>query len=172
MFSSRIIRPVFTLGLAGALAACGGGAEAPADESGDEPAAGMTSSEGSIIETRQANFETIGDEFKAIRGQLEASEPDFGVIEASANTINTNAQKISGYFPEGTGVDSGADTEALETIWEKPEEFAAAAQKLVDTSASLAAVAGSGDAAAVGEAVKTMGGSCKACHDNFRLDKD
>lgn len=172
MFSSRISRPVFALALVGALAACGETADSTLEGADAGDSGAETTAESSPIELRQANFEEIGDAFKAIRGQLEAGAPDFALIEASANTINTNAQKITDYFPEGTGVDSGADTEALETIWEKPEDFAAASQKLVDTSAALAAAAATGDMAAVGEGVKNMGGSCKACHDNFRLDKD
>ncbi len=168
MLSRRFSRPIMTVALVGAVAACGESAEAPADDD----ASGGETVENSVIETRQANFEEIGDAFKAIRGQLEAGEPDFSVIEASANTINANAQKVPDYFPAGTGIDSDADTEALETIWEQPEDFAAASQKLVDTSAALAAAAATGEAAAVGEAVKAMGGSCKGCHDQFRLDKD
>ncbi len=168
MLSRRLSHPVLAFAMIGALAACG----ETSDDAAAPEAIEVASEDASIIEVRQNNFEEIGDAFKAIRGQLEAEAPDFSVIEASANTINTNAQKIPDYFPEGTGVDSGADTEALESIWEKPEEFAAAAQKLVDTSAALAAAAGTGEIAAVGEGVKNMGGSCKACHDNFRLDKD
>lgn len=167
MFSARNSRPLFALALVGALAACGETAEEEAPQTA--PNAGA---EASVIETRQANFEEIGDAFKAIRGQLESDAPDFAVIAASANTINANAQKIPDYFPAGTGIDSGADTEALETIWERPEEFADASAKLVETSAALATAAGTADPAVVGEAVKTMGGSCKGCHDNFRLDKD
>ncbi len=168
MSSNRLSRPVFAFAMIGALAACG----ETANDAAAPEAVEIASEDASIIEVRQGNFEEIGDAFKAIRGQLEAGAPDFGVIEASAGTINANAQRIQDHFPEGTGVDSGADTEALESIWEKPEEFATAAQKLVDTSAALAAAAGTGDMAAVGEGVKNMGGSCKACHDNFRLDKD
>ncbi|MEL6876528.1 MAG: cytochrome c [Pseudomonadota bacterium] len=171
MTFSRISRPVFALALVGALAACGETADDTGEGEAIEGDAEMIS-EVAVIEARQTNFEEIGDEFKAIRGQLEGGAPDFVLIEAAANTINTNAQKVPDFFPEGTGIDSGADTEALESIWEKPEDFAAAHQKLVDTSAALAVAAATGEMAAVGEAVKTMGGSCKGCHDNFRLDKD
>lgn len=146
------------------LAACGGAAEGDgaAPAASDEPAA---------IGERQANFEAIGDAFKAIRGQLEGT-PDLALIEASANDINDRAQKITGLFPEGTGMDAGYDTEALATIWEQPEEFGAAAQKLVDASADLAASAAAGDAAVLGEKAKAMGATCGGCHDKFRVDDD
>lgn len=150
--------------LAAVLAACSGGSESEGSEAA--PAA----AEPAVLKERHDNFEAIGDAFKAIRGQLEGGAPDFGVIAASATDINTRAKLIEGHFPEGTGRDQGYDTEALPTIWEKPEEFAAAAQKLVDESATLITTAEGGDAAAVGEQVKATGGACKNCHDTFRLD--
>jgi cytochrome c556 len=162
---AKFIVPVAALGL---LAACGGetaSEDAPTVAAADEPA---------VLKERHDNFESIGDAFKAIRGQLEGGSPDFGVIAASASDINTRAQMIESHFPEGTGRDQGYDTEALPTIWEKPEEFSAAAKKLIEESAALAAMAGEpgANAAAIGEQVKAMGGACKNCHDTFRLDDD
>jgi len=43
-------------------------------------------------------------------------------------------------------------------------------QKLVDESAKLATVAGGADKAATGAQAMAMGGACKGCHDQFRLD--
>lgn len=151
------------------LAACGETADAPAPAS-DE--ASSEESPGNVIELRQANFEAMGDAFKAIRGQLETDTPDFAVIEESAQSIGARLTANKDQFPEGTGIDSGADTEALEVIWEKPEEFAESADKLISASEALAAAAASQDLGAVQEAVKNLGGSCKACHDVFRLDTD
>jgi cytochrome c556 len=159
-------RPALTaalaVGLVAALGACS--SEAPSDApDGAEPA---------VLKERQDNFEAIGDAFKAVRGELEKDTPDFTLIAASASDINTRAGNIKDHFPAGTSVADGYDTEALATIWEKPEEFSAAAQKLVDESAKLATVAGEGDKAATGAQAMTMGGACKGCHDNFRLDDE
>ena len=148
------------------LTACGGDAA-----EGTEEAAAVAEVPAAIAD-RQANFEAIGDSFKAIRGQLEGDSPDLAIIEASATDINERAQLIGDYFPAGTSVDDGFDTEALASIWEDPEGFETAHQNLATASAALAEAAASGDAAAVGEAVKNMGGTCKACHDDFRLDTD
>ncbi len=167
MRSFRSLRLVPLAASLAVLAACAG--EAPAEGEGETAAA---SEEPAVIGQRQENFEGIGDAFKAIRGQLEGGSPDLAVIGTSASDINTRAQAITGYFPEGTSVEDGFDTEALPAIWEKPEEFETAAQNLVEASATLASLAESGDAAAVVEQVKEMGGTCKACHDNFRVDDD
>lgn len=155
-------RFLVAISLASVLAACSG--EGASDATG---AAGTPPS----IEERQDNFEAIGDAFKAVRGELEKDSPDFALIAAKASDINSRAQKIETLFPAGTSTSDGFKTEALPAIWEKPDEFKAAAQKLVDESAKLAAVAGEGDKAAVGAQAMAMGGACKGCHDQFRLDE-
>mgnify|MGYP003952489019 CR=1 FL=1 len=154
-------RLVVSAALVGLLAACS--SEAPAD-------APTAAAEPAVIEERQDNFEAIGDAFKAVRGELEKDAPDFTLIASKASDINTRAAKIEGHFPAGTSVDDGFDTEALAAIWQKPDDFKAAAQKLVDESAKLASLASEGDKAAVSAQAMTMGGACKGCHDNFRLD--
>lgn len=163
MTSTLTSRFVVTAAVAGLLAACSG--EAPADGSSD---AGTKPAE---IAERQQNFKAIADSFKTIRGQLELGTPDYAAIAAQAGEINNRAQQIENLFPAGTSTADGHDTEALPAIWEKPEEFAAARQKLIDESASLMALAPGGDKAAVGAQAMTMGGACKNCHDTFRLDK-
>lgn len=167
MKQSIFIRTSIAAGALGMLAACGGDV---ADTS--EDAAAASSDEPAVIAERQSNFEGIGDAFKVIRGQLEGGAPDFAAIGTAATDINERAQKIPDHFPADTGVDNGYDTEALATIWEKPAEFEEAAQNLSAASAELITVAAGGDAAAVVEQVKAMGGTCKACHDDFRLDTD
>lgn len=155
-------RFVFAAALAAGLAACS--SEAPADA----PAAEVPP----VIKERHDNFEAIGDAFKAIRGELEKDAPDFALIATKATDINTAAGKIEGHFPAGTSVDDGYKTEALATIWQKPEEFKAATQKLLDESAKLATVAGEGNKEAVAAQAMAMGGACKGCHDKFRLDDE
>jgi len=152
------------------LAACGGEA-AP---EGETAAAATDTAAGAppVIEERQANFKSLGKNFKAIRTQLEEGSPDFDVIATAAADMNAAALKIEGHFPEGTSVDDGFETEALATIWEDTAGFAEAHKRLVDATAEMITIAGNGDAAAVGDQVGVVGLSCKNCHDNFRLDTD
>lgn len=149
------------------LAACG-------DSAGDETPgeAGADTAEMSVIEARQANFEEIGDSFKVIRDQMEGGEPDFAAILTAAQTIQTDVAKIPDFFPEGTSIESGADTEALATIWEQAEDFAAANERITAAAAGLVAAAEAGDPAGMGPAIGELGGACKNCHDTFRLDDE
>ena len=153
--------------LAGVLAACSG------EGASDTAASGAAAPAGDVppvLKERHDNFEGIGDAFKAVRGELEKDAPDFALIAAKAGDINARAMKIETHFPAGTSVDEGYDTEALPSIWQKPEEFKAAGQKLIDESAKLVTVAAGGDKAATGAQAMAMGGTCKGCHDQFRLD--
>lgn len=168
MLRTSAHRFVLVAVLAGVLTACSGEGASDTAASGDAAApAGYVPP---VLKERHDNFEGIGDAFKAARGELEKDAPDFTLIAAKASDINTRAQLIQTHFPAGTSRADGFDTEALPSIWEKPEEFAAAAQKLVDESAKLVTVAGEGDKAATGAQAMAMGGTCKGCHDQFRLD--
>lgn len=166
MAYSKVISGVALATLTLGLAACGG---APGENGEGTPPAVEAPP---VIEERQANFKAIGKSFKAIRTQLEGDAPDMAAITAAATDMNAAALKLEGYFPEGTSVDDGFDTEALAVIWEKTDEFAEAQKRLVDASAEMITIAQGGDAAAVGDQVGAIGGSCKNCHDNFRLDTD
>jgi cytochrome c556 len=153
-------------GLVLALGACGEGAE-PAEEA----AAEVASIAADPIATRQGLLEGMGDAFMAIRGQMEG-DMDFAVLTDAANTINSNAGEFINHFPEGTSMESGADTEALAVIWEDPEGFSAAHAQLLEATAGLVAAAESGDAATFGEVVGPLGMACKNCHDTYRKPQE
>ncbi|MEL7197561.1 MAG: cytochrome c [Pseudomonadota bacterium] len=166
MANSSFTRILIATPFIAVLAACGGEAttgDGDGTAAGDAPPA---------ITERQENFKKIGDAFKAIREELEGETPDLAFIKTQAEDIGARAETAKGLFPEGTSIDDGYDTEALATIWEKPEEFGQKAQALVDATAEMARLAEAGDAAGVAAAVGTVGKSCKGCHDNFRVKKD
>jgi len=151
------------------LSACGGGGDAATDGPGSEVLSnGRTVAE--QIALRQDQYEQIGGAFKTIRDELEASSPDIATIQTAAANLPELGTGMGDWFPQGTGPESGVETEALPTIWETPEDFA---QKVADFQAAAASIdtaAQSGDLAAIAAAVQPFGGTCKACHDNYRLD--
>lgn len=160
----RIAHSLAIVALGLALASCGGGG----DPSGQaQPTA--AAAEPDAITRRQALLKAMGDEFRGLRGQLESASPDNAAILASAELIRTNAGLFIDLFPAGTAIDSGADTEALPIIWEDPEGFRAAHQRLLGAADGMLAAARSGEPALVQAAVGDLGGSCKNCHDTYRL---
>ena len=126
---------------------------------------------GRAADSRHENFEQIGDAFKVVDDQLKATAPDVAKIQAAAATINGFAPKVETWFPAGSGPADGIKTDALQTVWTKPEQFKQATTKFAEESATFNALAQAGDLAAIGGGMKSLGGSCKNCHDNFR-EKD
>ena len=127
--------------------------------------------EGRMAHQRHENFEAIGDAYKGIADELKKDSPDFVQIRANADTIAGFAPKVVTWFPKGTGPNDGVRTDALETVWTKPEQFQQAATRFVDESARFRSLVDSGDAAALGKASGELGAACKNCHDTFR-EKD
>ena len=124
------------------------------------------------IQQRQDNFGQIGESFKTIRDQVRADAPDMAAISNAAATINKLAQELQTWFPAGTGPETGVETEALPVIWQDTSGFASAADRLVDESGKFLALTKGGDARQVAGGIRGLGGACKNCHDQFRLDDD
>jgi len=92
--------------------------------------------------------------------------------EAAASAAGANIEALTGYdaaalFVEGTAAGEIAESEALPAIWQNPEGFR---QKFagMGEAAAGAAEALKGGQGNVGPVVAKLGGSCKACHDDFR----
>lgn len=123
---------------------------------------------GKAAKARHESFEEMGEAFEDLTDELKKDAPDMAAIKASAVRIDTLAQQVPTWFPAGSGPQDGVSTEALAVAWTKPAEFRQAAERLGTAAAELRAAAESGDAAAIGAAVKSTGGACKNCHDQFR----
>ncbi|MEH6715248.1 cytochrome c [Parasphingorhabdus flavimaris] len=152
------------------LAACEQAPEtAPASEAASvELPNGLTVKE--QIEARQGQLKKMGKAFKTISDQLKADSPDLSQIQTAAAAVPEESATMIDWFPEGTGPQSGVETEALPVIWENKADFNLKITALQDAAALLDSAAQTGDIAAIGAAFKTTGGTCKACHDKYRLD--
>ena len=124
-----------------------------------------------ITVTRQANFKKLGAANKAIGDELKKDAPDIAVARAQAPVIAGLAPQVVDWFPVGSGVESGTETEALPAIWERRAEFDRRAQALVDASAALQTASASGDLPGVRTASAAVGAACKSCHTDFRAKK-
>ncbi len=88
-------------------------------------------------------------------------------LQFHARGMANIAAIVPDVFPAGSG---DGKTEALKAIWEKPEAFSSAVEKFVTAANNINTAVESGDKAAIGGAIKQLGGSCKGCHDDFRED--
>ena len=116
------------------------------------------------IKHRQGIMDAMGGHLSAIFNSLK--NPDAaGDWNFHAQSIARLAEISTATFPEGS---EKGKTEALPEVWEKPEEFKAEMDKLVERSKALAAATGEGDLKTIVDSAKKLGGSCKSCHDDFK----
>ena len=113
---------------------------------------------------------------ESMRGHIRAASmiarglvDDNGQLANHARAMAMNTEEFGDIFQEGSNI---GDSEALPVIWEEPEEFAAAIAKVQEASAAFVAAAEGGDAETIGGAFRELGGSCRGCHDRFRVADD
>ena len=87
------------------------------------------------------------------------------MVEKNANAIAALLPMIPDLFSMDTS-ESDAETGALEEIWDDYDDFTAKAQSSAEKAQALAAAAA--DQGAAMKAFGALGGSCKACHDQYR----
>ena len=111
-----------------------------------------------------------------LRGHLVASSmiirglvDDRGQIVGHAHGLASSIDELPHIFPAGSNI---GDSEALPAIWEDEEGFAAAIEKATDAVDEFVAAAEGGDKEAIGAAFRNVGGACRGCHDNYRVDHD
>ncbi|HMM85513.1 cytochrome c [Azohydromonas sp.] len=129
-----------------------------------------------------AQFQRPDDAVKYRKGVLFAMGQHFGRIGAmaqgrvpfdakmaadNADIVATLSKLPFAGFVDGT--DKG-DTRALPAIWTERAKFDAAAGKMQEEVAKLAAAAKSNNLDQLKAAFGPAAQSCKACHDNFRKD--
>lgn len=130
-----------------------------------------------IVKERMDAMEKIGAATKSVGEMLRGKAGfDAGAIEAAANEIKAHAGgKMTELFPQGS---LDHPSEASPKIWQDWAGFEAKANDLAEKAGQLATVAGAGGAStsegkqAVAAAFGAVAGTCKACHQTYRVKKD
>lgn len=146
-----------TAGIIGLAAVAAGGTLATAAPSAD-----------AIVAARHANFKKMGGAMKTLKDELGGSANKANMI-AAAKTLAMTGRQQAGLFPVGTGP-ANVKTDALPVIWTDRATFDGNMKKMIAEADKLVAVAGSGDAAAIGAQFKAVGATCGACHRQFRKE--
>lgn len=142
----RVFAPLVLAGLAGPLFA------APADQA----------------RTRIDGFRELGAAFKAVNDGLRSPAPQTMLIQMSARQIRNAATQQYTWFPAGSGPQPGVKTAAKPEIWSQAARFRQLQDAFAAQASAFQRTAGSGDVAAIRTAARSLGASCKACHDQFR----
>jgi cytochrome c556 len=131
--------------------------------------AALAAAPADVITARQRNYKAIGRAMKEIGDQLKTGSPSVPTIQADAKVIAGLAPKVPTWFPAGTGPEAHVKTGALPSIWRNNADFQTAAKNFAAAADSFNAVAAKGDVAQIRDAQRALGGTCKSCHDRFRL---
>lgn len=129
-------------------------------------AAFATAAQADVIAERKEVMEGVGDATKAATQMVRGQAP-FD-LEQARNVLATYvnaAQIMPTLFPEGT--ETGGETSAAPSIWEDRAGFE---QGFDDWGAEVAAVSGSvQDLESFTAAFGTATGSCRDCHEEYRI---
>ncbi len=148
--------PVAKFGLVLGVALAGGTAHAAAADA---------------VRTRIANYRELGAAFKAVNDGLRG-EVQTVLIQQSARQIRNASRAQYSLFPAGSGPQPGVKTAARPDIWAKPAQFKTAQDNFARQAEVFQRAAGSGNAALIRAEARKLGGTCKACHDVFRVPAD
>jgi cytochrome c556 len=125
-----------------------------------------------IMHERHEGMEMMGKTAKAIKGQLDSGSPDLDAVRGSAAKIADLSSKANGWFPAGTGPDSGK-TGAKPEIWQGSAiqtDFIAKLAAMQKAAKAFSGAAAGGDVTAIHARFSELGRTCKACHDKYRSE--
>lgn len=122
------------------------------------------------IKYRQSAFTVMGNHMGRIGAMVQGRAPyDAKAASESAHIVAVMASLPFSAFGEGT--DKGMPHRAKPEIWKDGAKFKAATDKMVAEAAKLETAAKTGNLDAIKAVFGGVGGSCKACHDDFRAER-
>lgn len=149
----RLVRTVLVAGLVAAFSAGATAATAPAD----------------AIKYRKAVMDAMAAHVSAFVlinfGKVDQQE----YLKSHANALADLGAQGKVLFPAGT--DTG-DTNALPLIWKEQEQFNKLIDQLETSSARLRDAVAANDKPGAAAAFKSLGESCKGCHDRYQKKDD
>ena len=134
------------------------------------PAAAQFQKPEDAIKYRQGAFTVMANHLGRV-GAMAAGRAPFDAKVAAENTaiVATMAALPFAGFVEGS--DKGLPNRAKAEIWSNNAKFKDLAGKMEAEITKLDAAAKSGNLDSIKAAMGSVGGSCKACHDDFRAEK-
>ena len=123
--------------------------------------------------------EDIGSHWKPLAAFAKGGVGSLADVEKNALAIAALSKKITAHFPKDTGRGKYPDklTRALPAIWENPEAFSKAAERLGEESTKLAQLAKEGKTDEVVDMIGKSGSfqrtkiGCADCHRDFQGER-
>ena len=124
------------------------------------------SPEETAIKYRQGVMRVMGWNFGPMGAMVKGDKPfDKAIFARNVARIEAvSTMPMEGFIPDS---DLG-ETKAKIDIWNKPDKFKGAMEKMQKEVAKLAQASKAGDEAAMKTQFGEVGKACKGCHDDFR----
>ena len=120
------------------------------------------------IGARVNGYRETGAAFKTINDQLKNDAPAKIMLRVSAKRLVQTANEQYGWFPLGSGAETGAKTKAKPAVWSDAAAFKAAQDRFKKEAELMSLAVESGDADAMKKQARALGATCQACHSKFR----
>jgi cytochrome c556 len=133
------------------------------------PASAQFAKPEDAIKYRQSALTVMSTHFGRVAAMANGRIPFDAKMAADNAAIAESMSKLP-WAAFGEGTDKGATTRAKPEIWSDNAKFKEASEKMQGEMTKFAAVAKGGNIDAIKAAAGAVGGSCKACHDNFRKE--
>ena len=120
-----------------------------------------------FVKQRQSALALIGWYFGPL-GAVAKGEKPFNkddAVRATSYLVPLSKMPWEGFV---AGTENVGNTKAKPEIWSKAADFKKAADNMQTEMAKLAQLASAGDEAGFKKQFGAVGGTCKACHDDFR----
>lgn len=122
------------------------------------------------VRTRIGAYRDLGTQFKSINDSLRSPTPQPAVLRAAVQKIRSAATQQYNWFPAGSGPQPGIKTAAKPAIWAQAAQFRQAQNAFAAQATALERAVIGGNIAAMRSAARSLGATCKGCHDQFRSD--
>ncbi len=134
------------------------------------PAAAQFQKPEDAIKYRQSVFTVMANHFGRVAAMAQGRVP-FDAKAAAANAALANELAPLAFTAFGAGTDKGLPNRSKPEIWSNAAGFKAKADDMIAAMAKVDAAAKTGNLDQIKAAVGPVGGSCKACHDDFRAER-
>ena len=137
------------------------------DETSDHSHASVEpAADASIVEKRVHRFKQSGAAIQSVFKEHLGND-DFAAIAEAATLMADWADVMPDYFPAGS-----TSPGARDEIWADFDDFKSKAADNANAARDLQQLALAGtDKSAIAAAAKKLGGTCKACHQSYRIKK-
>ena len=122
-----------------------------------------------VIKYRKNVMSANGAHMSAAALIVQGKASFSGDLVGHAQVLATTLSKVESLFPEGS--DFG-DTRAKDNVWSKPAEFKKVAKDAADAAAEFLKVVKAGEKAGYAKTFSALADACKACHKDFRTEKE